>query len=415
MMINSLPMPESGRLEPLDLLRGVAVLGILLLNIQLFAMPFAAYANPMALGDPPQRDLTIWALNHLLADQKFMTIFALLFGAGVALFSNRIEARGAQPAALHYRRMGWLLVFGLLHAYLLWYGDILVLYAVCGSVVFLVRRWSPRALLTTGLVILGIGSGLSLFAGWTMPMWPPEEILGLNDDIWAPRADAIANEVAAFRSGWLAQMPMRFSLSFDAHAFEMWYWGIWRACGLMCIGIALLEWRVLTGERSPRFYAFTAAIGLTIGLGLTTTGFIRNQATGWNLRDGFFLNAAFNYWGSIGTSLAYVAIWLVIWQTRVARGLVERLMAVGRMALSCYIAETIICTTIFYGHGLGWFGALGRAGQMVIVVAVWLVLLAVAPVWLAYFRFGPLEWLWRMLTYGRVEPIARGVQSASPA
>jgi uncharacterized protein len=414
-MINASPLPESARVEPLDLLRGVAVLGILLLNIQLFAMPFAAYANPMALGEPSQRDLTIWALNHLLADQKFMTIFAMLFGAGVLLFSNRIEARGGRAAPIHYRRMGWLLVFGLLHAYLLWYGDILVLYAVCGSIVFLLRRWSPRALLATGLVVLAIGSGLYLVTGWTMSMWPPEEILILNDEIWAPRGDDIAREVTAFRSGWFAQLPTRIGFSLEMHTFEMWYWGIWRAGGLMCIGMALLKGRVLSGERSPRFYAWTAAIGLAIGLGLTTTGFIRNQATGWNLRDGYFLNAAFNYWGSIGTALAYVGIWMVIWQARVARALVERLMHVGRMAFSCYIAETIICTTIFYGHGLGWFGALGRAGQMIVVAAVWIVLLAVAPVWLAYFRFGPLEWLWRVLTYGTVEPIARRARSAPVA
>jgi uncharacterized protein len=414
-MADVAPLAESDRVEPLDLLRGVAVLGILLLNIQLFAMPFAAYMNPMALGKPPQRDLTIWALNHLLADQKFMTIFAMLFGAGVLLFSNRVEARGGRPAAIHYRRMGWLLVFGLLHAYLLWYGDILVLYAVCGSVVFLLRRWSPRALAITGLAILAVGSGLYLITGWTMPMWPPEEILLLNDQIWAPPGEDLAREVEAFRGGWLAQMPMRVSYSFEMHAFEMWYWGIWRAGGLMCIGMALLKWRILTGERSPRFYAWMAAIGLAIGLALTTTGFIRNQATGWNLRDGFFLNAGFNYWGSIATSLAYVGIWMIIWQARLARPVVDRLVAVGRMAFSCYIAETIICTTIFYGHGLGWFGTLGRTGQMVVVAAVWLMLLTVAPLWLAYFRFGPLEWLWRVLTYGRVEPLARAMRAAWPA
>jgi uncharacterized protein len=414
-MITAAPVAESDRLEPLDLLRGVAVLGILLLNIQLFAMPFAAYWNPMALGEPSTRDLMIWALNHLLADQKFMTIFAMLFGAGVLLFANRVEARGANAAAIHYRRMGWLLVFGLLHAYLLWYGDILVLYAVCGSFVFLLRRWPPRRLLGAGLVILGIGSSLSLLTAWTMPMWPPEEILALNDELWAPRVEDLDREVEAFRGGWLAQTPMRVSLSLEAHVFDMWYWGVWRAGGLMCIGMALLKWRVLTGERSPRFYSWIAAMGVAVGLGLTTTGFVRNEATGWNMRDGFFLNAAFNYWGSIATSLAYVSLWTLIWQARLARGLLERLMAVGRMAFSCYIAETIICTTIFYGHGLGWFGSLGRLGQMVVVAAVWLVLLAVAPVWLAYFRFGPLEWLWRVLTYGRVEPIARRARTASLA
>lgn len=125
MHIAATPVSESDRLQALDVLRGFAVLGILVMNIQMFSMPFAAYFNPYGLGEPALRDLAIWSINHVLADQKFMTIFSLLFGAGVLLLTTRVAAREASPARIHYRRMFWLLVFGLMHAYVLWHGDIL--------------------------------------------------------------------------------------------------------------------------------------------------------------------------------------------------------------------------------------------------------------------------------------------------
>lgn len=412
-MVAVTPVSESDRHQTLDLLRGFAVLGILAMNIQLFAMPFAAYANPTALGEPSSRDLLIWSVMHLFADQKFMTIFAMLFGAGVLLLTTRVSERGGRSAAIHYRRMAWLLVFGLLHAYLLWYGDILVLYAICGLVVYPARRLTPRTQFMLGTVVLVVGTLLYLLTALTMQYWPPAAAQELSDDLWRPPADAIAREIAAFQGGWLTQQPTRASYALEVHMFEMWFWGVWRAGGLMLIGMALLQWKVLTGARAPRFYAKLAAAGVICGLTLTAIGLMRNNATGWTLRDGFFLNSAWNYWGSLLTSLGYVGLLLRLWQSGIMHGLFKRLIAAGRMAFSCYIAETMICTTIFYGHGLGLFGTVDRLGQMLVVMAVWIVLLIVAPLWLARFRYGPLEWLWRTLTYGRVEPIARSEAAAA--
>jgi uncharacterized protein len=407
------PIAESERHQALDLLRGFAVLGILAMNIQLFAMPFASYANPTALGDPSGRDFLVWSVMHLFADQKFMTIFAMLFGAGVLLLTTRVGERGGRPAAIHYRRMTWLLVFGLLHAYLLWYGDILVLYAICGLVVYPARRLPPRTQFILGIVVLAVGMLLYLSTALTMQFWPPGAVQELSDDLWRPPADAIAREIAAFQGGWLTQQPVRAAYSFEVHIFEMWFWGIWRAGGLMLIGMALLRWNVLTGARAPGFYVKLAAAGIGCGVALTAIGLTRNIAAGWTLRDGFFLNSAWNYWGSLLTSLGYVGALVRLWQAGAARRLFNRLIAAGRMAFSCYIAETVICTTIFYGHGLGLFGTVDRLGQLLVIVAVWVVLLIAAPLWLAWFRYGPLEWLWRTLTYGRVEPIGRW--NAAPA
>jgi uncharacterized protein len=409
------PVAEPERFEALDVLRGCAVLGILLMNIQMFSMPFSAYFNPTALGAPSARDYVIWCTLHLLADQKFMTIFSLLFGAGVFLMTSRISERGGRPAVMHYRRMGWLLVFGFLHAYLLWHGDILVLYALCGLWIYPARRLAPRRLLTLGAVVLAIGSSLSIVAGLSMRFWPPEQVTLLTEEFWSPPAARIEQEIAAFRGGWLAQLPWRAAFAFEFHMFDIWFWGIWRATGLMLAGMALCKLGVLTGERPGSFYNRLATLGLTTGLPMVAFGLVQSHSSGWNVRDAFFLGLQWNYWGSLLVSLAWMSLILRWWQARAARGLITRLAAVGRMAFSCYIGETIICTTVFYGHGLGLFATIDRLGQMLVTIAVWSVLLVAAPLWLARFRFGPLEWVWRLLTYGHIEPIGRTQKAPVPA
>jgi uncharacterized protein len=413
-MTSAAPTAEPERLPSLDVLRGFAVLGILVMNIQMFTMPYAAYFNPFALGEPSTADLTVWSLAHLLADQKFMTLFALLFGAGVVLLTTRVSARGLSAARIHYRRMLWLLVFGLVHAYLLWHGDILVLYAICGMLVYPARRFGPRALFACGLAVLAVGSSIALAAGLTMDTWPPEAVADF-EAFWRPSPDDLAAEIAAFQGGWMSQLPWRAGYALEFHAFDILVWGIWRAGGLMLVGMALLKWGVLSGRRPPAFFARLAAAGFGIGLPLVAWGLAQHHATGWNVRDSFFLVAQWNYWGSILVSLGWIALLLLVWHSGAARSALARLAAVGRMAFSCYILETLICTSIFYGHGLGWFGSVDRSEQMLVTVGVWAVLLMFAPWWLARFRFGPLEWLWRTLTYGHAEPLARGEQPAAPA
>ena len=168
------PVGLGERIQSLDVLRVFAVLGILVMNVQSMSMPEAAYFNPTAYGDLGGINRIVWQLGQLLADQKFMTLFSILFGAGVVLFASRCEDKGVRPAGLHYRRSIWLLLFGLLHAYLLWFGDILYAYGMCALVVYLFRRRSPWTLLVLGVLSLGFCSGLNLFFGWSMPYWPPE-------------------------------------------------------------------------------------------------------------------------------------------------------------------------------------------------------------------------------------------------
>jgi uncharacterized protein len=412
-----MPMPlssveETDRYMSLDVLRGVAVLGILVMNVQSFSMVLAAYFNPVALGPPSAADFAVWTATHLFADQKFITIFSMLFGAGVLLMARRVEARGGSAGVLHYRRMAALLLFGLLHTYLLWHGDILVTYAICGALVYPARSLASRELLIAGAVMASVASVLAIGGGLTLESWPAAD-KELVRRVFQPNADEIAMETAALRGGWWDQWPIRSAYTHSYLTIELWILSVWRVTGMMLVGMALLKLGILTGERPRRFYVHMAAVGFGLGLPLVAWGLARNIAANWSLQYAFFTGAQWNYWGSILMALGWTGL-VILWQSGRMRELVFRVVAVGRMAFSCYILETLICTTIFYGHGLGLFGRVTRPWQIAICVVVWALLLIVAPFWLRHFRFGPLEWLWRTLTYGRVEPIVRRAASSAP-
>ncbi len=177
------PVSEAERIGSLDVLRGFAVLGILTMNIGSFSMPSATYQNPTVWGDLTGLNRLVWGLTHVLGDLKFMAIFSMLFGAGMVLMAERREARGGSAWGLHLPRMAWLLLFGLAHAYALWYGDILVWYAVTGTLLFGFRKLSPRRLITLALVLWAVGSGLMAVAGLSVPSWPEEDRTELVADL----------------------------------------------------------------------------------------------------------------------------------------------------------------------------------------------------------------------------------------
>ena len=399
------PASPSERIVAIDVLRGFAVLGILVMNVQAYSMVSAAYMNPTAYGDLTGLNRWVSILSHVFADQKFMTIFSVLFGAGVVLMTGRAEAKGRSATGFHYRRTMWLIVIGLMHAYLLWYGDILVMYGLCALLVFPFRKMSPRTLLLIGLGCLCVPFLVSTALGMSLPYWLPfahdELILA-----WRPEANAVNAELEAYRSGWLDQMAHRAPTALGAQAFMFPLWAAWRIWGLMFAGMAMFKWGVLTAQRSKAFYVTLLVVGFGLGLPLVVYGLMRNNAANWSLEYSMFLGSQFNYWGSLLVALGYVAA--VMLACRSARSHVTRCFAaVGRMALTNYLMQTVICTSIFYGHGLGLFGKVERTGQILIVLGVWLFQLAVSPLWMRFFRFGPAEWLWRSLTYRKRQPMRR--------
>ena len=400
------PTLQPERISSIDALRGVAVLGILLLNIQFFAMPGAAYFNPTAYGDLNGPNWWVWFVCHVLADQKFMTIFSMLFGAGIVLMTSAHEKRSGGSAGLHYRRMGWLILFGILHSYLLWIGDILYTYGMCGLAAWLFRKMRPGWLMMLGVSLLVIGSSISLLEGQAFQMMDEDAKQPMYQE-FNPTQDDLKPELDAYRGSWSEQMWERVpnSLFFQTLVFAT--WGIWRAGGLILVGMALFKWGVFSAQRSRRWYLTMLAIGLCIGPPLSMYGVHRVIQEGWDGIYLFFTGTQYNYWGSLFTSMAWVSLVMLMWKSGLDRTILKPFAAVGQMALTNYLMQTIICTTIFYGHGFGLFGEFERTEQLMVVVGVWIVQLIWSPLWLSKFRFGPFEWLWRSLTYLKPQPMLR--------
>ena len=409
------PVAETKRIASIDVLRGFALLGILVMNIQSFAMVGAVYDNPTAYGDLHGPNFVVWLLSHLFADQKFLSIFSMLFGAGIVLICQKAEVSGASSARLHYRRMGWLIVFGLLHAYLLWYGDILFAYGMCGLFVYLFRNKSPRVLVSVSVVLALIGSliaiGLGLF-------WLPHLSPGSKADFlegWQPSTQAINEELAAYRGSWLAQMSDRVPTAFEIETSLFVRLYAWKASSLMLLGMALFKLSAFHARWSRRQYLALVGAGLLVGIPIILFGVSQDFAKHWDVEYSFYLGAQYNYWGSYLVALGWIGLIMLWCQSSRAPAFKERMAAVGRTAFSNYILQTIICTTIFYGHGFGYFERVPRTDQILIVFAIYTGQLLIAPVWLHHFRFGPLEWLWRSLSYGTEHPkVAIPLASDSP-
>ncbi len=393
------PTPPEARIVSLDVLRGVAVLGILIINVRVFAMPEATLLNPTAYGDFTGANYLVWLVGHVFAELKFITLFSLLFGAGVMLFFERKRVDGDPPIRLHYRRTFWLLLIGLGHAHLLWYGDILVAYALCALWIVFARGWAPQAKLAVGTVLIAVPSLLEIS---TAAVVPPELIA----DQWRPAEAAIRAEVEAYRGGWFEQFEHRTATAFERQTVGFVGATFWRVTGVMLFGMALYETGVLTNERSDRFYRRLATIGFFTGVIPILVGVAYIEANDWSAAAALYWRQ-FNYWGSLPLAGSYLGL-VYLGCRRVSRGLfADSMAAVGRTAFTNYLFQTVLATSVFYGHGLGLFGHLSRIELVAVVLAIWAVQIPASVLWLRRFQYGPVEWLWRTLTYGQRQPLGR--------
>ncbi len=383
------------------------MLGILLVNIQSFSMPEAVSANPFLLGSPSGLEYVIWLITYLFACQKFMTIFSMLFGAGILLMSDRLTARTHHVNLIMYRRFSFLVLIGLIHAYFIWSGDVLVAYGLCGMVVVAGRKFSPRTLVILGTLLLSIAT-LNLIG---LRSWALEQEFLSHFSAWLPSTTQPAAEIAAYRGAWISQNAARFVQAVAAETYSFAVFTFWRVTGLMLLGMALFRWKLFHGEWPKRLYAAMVGFGFIAGVPLTFWGLSFYRTWGWNSLDAALIAQACNSVASIPLSFAWVGVALLCWRFNLIQGTVCLLANVGRMALTNYICQSLICTTIFYGFGFDMFGKVGRLTQVGYVLGIWAFQLFVSSLWLKHFQFGPLEWLWRSLTYAHLQPLRRSASA----
>jgi uncharacterized protein len=417
------PVRITERISSVDTLRGLAVLCILVMNIYAFAMPFAAYLNPLLYGGSEGIDLYTWFFTHLFFDQKFMTIFSMLFGAGLILMGRRSD----RFAGIYYRRILWLLLIGMLHGYLLWMGDILFFYAVCGLLLYPLRRLSPKTLLIIGIILLLVGVPISVGMGYLFGFMkstaaevdamaadgkkPSEMQLGLAEgwdqtrSFMAPDPEEIKKQVDRHRGGYWDITIKRVPEMIGSQIFGIFLFVIWRLGGLMLLGMALMKLGVFAAERSRRYYIACMAFGYGLGLPLAAYSVYTLHTHQFDMIYAGKCGNLFNYFASVLVALGHVGAVMLICKSDVLPAIRARLADVGRMALTNYLLQSVICTTLFYGYGFGLFGHLGRFAQMGLVPLVWILLVAFSSFWMRRFRFGPAEWLWRSLTYWRRQPM----------
>ncbi|MBT8236973.1 MAG: DUF418 domain-containing protein [Bacteroidia bacterium] len=405
-MSTNQPVQTKERIQALDFLRGFALLGILIMNIQLFAMPMAAYLNPTSFGDFNGLNKGVWIFGHLFADEKFMTLFSILFGAGIILMTQRAVERSGRSAALHYRRTFWLLVIGLTHAHLIWSGDILVPYAIGALFVYLFRNAKPLTLLIVGILVIGVHTLIYGFMGSTMEFWPPESI-EMAKQSWIPSEELIQHQIDAVTGSLSEQISFNSAEATFLETFVLLMILFWRASGLMLVGMALYKWGILTAKRSKAFYTRGLIAGCLLGLSITGYGMYTNFQAGFSFEYSMYLGSQWNYWGSLFMGFGYICGIMLLAKSNALPWLRDRLAAVGQMALTNYLMHSILGVFIFWGVGLGLCGQLERWQQLMVVIGVWVLQILWSRPWLNSFRFGPMEWLWRSLTYMERQPFRR--------
>jgi len=375
---------------------------------------------------------------------KFITMFSIMFGAGIVLQAERSAKKGRNPWLTHYLRMTILLMFGLCHTFGFWYGDILTDYSICGILLAPLRKLPAGILMLLGMLLVGsvtlidharvhhwLEEPKTVWVGRVSFTIPPV-LRNLENFDWHIRDDYSTlkqystsndHELDTYRGTslkeqgasrfdiWLGEIKgHRGATSMIDHTSQFLLWVFPRCGGCFLIGMALYKRRFFHGEWSKAAYASIAGITPFVGWAIIAVGIEFNTNNGWS-EDwySFFslwhLGVEFNYWGSLLCTFGYMAFGVLVasWAADPARKTLRACLvpvrAVGRMALTCYLTETLIGTTIFYGHGFGMFGYLNRVQLLPIVFATWAFLLVASTIWLTYFRQGPLEWFWHSLVY----------------
>lgn len=418
----------SDRIQSLDIMRGFVLLGILLMNINGFGL-FWGYNDPTKLGGDTGLNLYTWIATNLLFEGTMRALFSLLFGVGMYIFLDRLLQKdaGIKAADIYFRRITWLLVFGLIHRYLLlWVGEILFDYALMGFLIYSFRQVAPKKLITAALVLFCIGTGwnyydyqkelevlgkvkqveVALAAGEVVP-----KDLQEAKDAWERKEaetspEAMAKTVEEMQKGYFSVMSFIAPINFTFSTENPFRSDVWDVLSMMLFGIALFRLGFLTGEKPANVYLLMVVIGYPIGLAI-------NYYEIQLIMEAQFSHLSFTqtsityYWGRFFVAIGHIGLIMLFCKYPILNWLKTSLAAVGKMALTNYIMHSVICMFVFTGVGFGMFGKLERFELLYVVFSIWIFQMISSPIWLKYFQFGPLEWMWRNLSYQKRHPFKK--------
>lgn len=390
-------------------------MGILLMNIIAFGLPEAAYLDPAAYGGTGLADKISWAITFLLVDNKMRGLFSVLFGASMLLVYDGAQARDGNGAQVHKRRMAWLLVFGLVHYFLIWRGDILTQYALCGLLGMVLLTLDQAGLRRAAAILFMIGflmlASLALGMHWLayaaqQPGASADDIAAYRDLIAATDAAELAQEIALYRGDYRSIVMDRFANQAGAPLYLLFLYGA-ETLGLIASGMVMLRNGFLTGAWTMTAYLRMA--GWTYVAGLAGLGVL----LGICITNGFehvtvvAITLAWSMPFRLLVTLGHAALAMALIKRFRGSALTARIAAAGQVAFTNYLGTSVLMTLIFYGYGFGLFGHLSRWQHYLIIPPVWMIMLLWSKPWLDRFRYGPLEWIWRSLARGSWQPLRR--------
>lgn len=429
------PLQQEERIILLDSLRGLAVLGILLMNIPGFALPRAVISDISVLGEWSGKNFYAWYVVETFVEGSQRAIFSMLFGAGMFLFISRLEKKvsGTMPAEYFVRRQLWLLVFGLINSYiLLWYWDILFHYAIFGIIVFAFWRQKPKTLYIaafTCLVFSVARENVDLYRAKNeinraetaarqdtvktpLTTFQRDDLRALADrkerSGLESKKKRMDKNLEAVRGDIHSLYKFQSEISFQSQTAGTYYFLLWDVLLFMFLGLAFFKAGVLTGEAPVKTYLLIFLIGFGAGLPLSYLDTQPMLAHKFNQTD-IIKNSSFKFYevARLLRSLGVFALILLLYKSGWFKWLFALMRPVGQMAFTNYLMQSLMCGLFFYGIGLGMFGKLQRYEMYYVVAAVWVIEIAWSHLWLRYCRFGPLEWLWRSLTYWKWQPLRK--------
>jgi uncharacterized protein len=409
-------------------MRGIVLFGILLMNINGFGLA-KAYEDPTVSGGSKGWDLITWITTNLLFEGTMRGLFSLLFGVGMYVLLDRLEKRGAgmEAANIYFRRLTWMLVFGLVHGYLLlWVGEILYNYALMGFLVFSFRNLAPKKLIAIALVLFSLGAlwtyadhlkNIKLLSqveeikaykskGMILTKELKEADQKWQEIQWKKSPEYVISHNNNMHKGYFEVVTFLAPINNSFNEHDSFRYDLWDVLSMMLLGIAFFKLKILTAEKSYRFYLTMVFVGYGIGLSVNYYEIRTIIDSNFSLL-GFSKSYLTYDLGRVTVSLGHIGMIMILCKLPILMWLKNRLAAVGKMALTNYVMHSIICMIVFTGVGFGLFGKLHRHELLYVVFSIWIFQLIFSPIWLKYFYFGPLEWGWRYLSYLKKYPFKK--------